>query len=350
MDLGTVAVIALIAGLVGGAVGAALVGTVGGMLRAARPDRSWSFRSASIAAAPRVYNAAPFDDFNDRATRILALAQDEAQRFNHPYIGPEHLLLGLARDGESVAGQALKALGATLSKLRSAVESTVGRGEATVAPETISLSAPTKTAISDAREEAHKVGHQQVGPEHLLLGLVRTGGMAMSLFRSLDIDPERVRREVIAALGREGPSGPLERLDADSRNVLALARQEATRSGHEYIGSENLAMALRLCSTLPVGRVWSELAIEPEALRRRIEAVVPPTPGTLPTSGTFTARVTRIFAMAQAVAAERKRDQVSPEHLLIALADEGGGAGAQVLASLGATPQRIREIVDGTKQ
>jgi ATP-dependent Clp protease ATP-binding subunit ClpA len=147
--------------------------------------------------------------------------------------------------------------------------------------------------------------------------------------------------------GHSWPAATLSGLDPDSRKVVTLARQEAIQSGHAYVGSENLAMALRLYSTPTLDRVWVQLAIDPETLRRRIEAAVPPVLSASPTEGNFTPRVSRIVGMARKIAAERKREEVAPEHLLLALAVDGGGAGADVLASLGATPQRIREIVDG---
>lgn len=136
-------------------------------------------------------------------------------------------------------------------------------------------------------------------------------------------------------------------LDADSRKVITLARQEAIQNGHSYVGSENLAMALRLYSTPALSKIWSQLAIDADTLRRRIEATVPPILGPTPMQGDFTPRILRIVAMANNLAAERKREEVPPELLLTALADEGGGTGALALASLGATAQRIREIVDG---
>ena len=138
-------------------------------------------------------------------------------------------------------------------------------------------------------------------------------------------------------------------LDADSRKVLELARQEANQAGHSYIGSENLAMALRLSTTPALDGIWSRLAIDPDALRRQIEAAVPPTKGATPAENTITPRVGRIIAMAGAIAAKRDRLDVPPEYLLMALANEGGGTGAQVLAALGATAQRVREIVDGPR-
>src|SRR5256885_721518 len=117
----------------------------------------------------------PFDRFNDRAKRVLALAQDEAIRFNHNYIGTEHLLLGLVREGEGVAARVLDSLGVELSKVRTAVEFIIGRGDSTTSPSEITLSPRTKKVIELAIDEARKLGHSHVGTEHLLLGLVREG-------------------------------------------------------------------------------------------------------------------------------------------------------------------------------
>src|SRR5438094_492991 len=128
----------------------------------------------------------PFDRFNDRAKRVLALAQDEAIRFNHNYIGTEHLLLGLVREGEGVAARVLDSLGVELSKVRTAVEFIIGRGDSTTSPSEITLSPRTKKVIELAIDEARKLGHSHVGTEHLLLGLVREGeGIASGVLESL---------------------------------------------------------------------------------------------------------------------------------------------------------------------
>ena len=354
MDLGSVAVIALVAGLAGGAVGAAVVGTVEGMLRqqAIRGPATyagrWSLRASHVyAATERFQGDAPFNDFNDRAGRVLALAQDEAQRFNHSYVGPEHLLLGLSREADGVAARVLESVGATLPRLRAAAESVIGRGETTVGK--IDLSETAKSAIGKARYEARKLGHSYIGTEHLLLGLIRGGGIPMAFLRSLEVEPDRVRDEVIATMGEPQPELTLDHLDTDSRKVMTLARQDAIQNGHSYIGTEHLAIALRLHRTPMLEKIWDQIPIDPEALRRRIEVAVPPTlSATMPTRLRTTPRVGTILTMARLLAAKRKREQVSPELFLMALADEGGGVGAQVLASFGATAERIREIVDSS--
>src|SRR5437867_8970727 len=149
----------------------------------------------------------PFDRFNGRAKRVLALAQNEAVLLNHNYIGVEHLLLGLIREGEGVAARVLDSLGVELSKVRAAVEFTVGRGDSTTAPSEITLSPRTKKVIELAIDEARKLGHSHVGTEHLLLGLVREGeGIASGVLESLGISLEALRRKVMETLGQ--PHGP----------------------------------------------------------------------------------------------------------------------------------------------
>jgi ATP-dependent Clp protease ATP-binding subunit ClpC len=138
---------------------------------------------------------------------VLALAQDEAIRFNHNYIGTEHLLLGLVREGEGVAARVLDSLGVELSKVRTAVEFIIGRGDSTTSPSEITLSPRTKKVIELAIDEARKLGHSHVGTEHLLLGLVREGeGIASGVLESLGVSLEKVRHQVIATLGQQHPA------------------------------------------------------------------------------------------------------------------------------------------------
>ena len=101
----------------------------------------------------------PFDRFNDRAKRVLALAQDEAIRFNHNYIGVEHLLLGLIREGEGVAARVLNNLGVELSKARTSVEFVIGRGDTTTTPSSPSYAAQPSTKTAPATASPHPTGH-----------------------------------------------------------------------------------------------------------------------------------------------------------------------------------------------
>src|SRR5260221_10014554 len=114
-----------------------------------------------------------FEKFTERARKVLSLAQEEAQRFNHTYIGTEHLLLGLVREGDGVAAKVLAGLGVELNKVRSAVEQVVGRGDRIVLGE-IGLTPGAKKAIELAVDAARRLNHHYVGTEHLLLGLMRS--------------------------------------------------------------------------------------------------------------------------------------------------------------------------------
>ena len=146
-----------------------------------------------------------FDKFTERARRVLTLAQEEAHRFNHNYIGTEHILLGLVREGDGVAAKVLSNLGVELNKVRSAVEFIIGRGDRTVLGE-IGLTPRAKKVIELAVDEARRLGHSYIGTEHLLLGLVREGeGIAAGVLESLGVNIERVRAETTRILSQSSP-------------------------------------------------------------------------------------------------------------------------------------------------
>ena len=151
-----------------------------------------------------------FERFTERARKVVVLAQDEARHFNHNYIGTEHLLLGLLREDEGVAAQALSSLNVVLDEVREQVESIVGYGE-----EGTGAQAPftprSKKVLELALREALQLGHNYIGTEHILLGLVRESeGVAARVLSNLDVDPDKVRREVVRRLGEERGSDPEE--------------------------------------------------------------------------------------------------------------------------------------------
>ncbi|MBF6612817.1 MAG: ATP-dependent Clp protease ATP-binding subunit [Chloroflexi bacterium] len=141
-----------------------------------------------------------FDKFTERARKTLQLAQEEAQRFNHNYIGTEHILLGLVREGDGVAARVLNNLGIELHKVRSAVEFIIGRGDRMVTGD-IGLTPRAKRVIELAIDEGRRLNHHYIGTEHLLLGLVREGeGIAAGVLESLGVSLEKVRAQVIEVL------------------------------------------------------------------------------------------------------------------------------------------------------
>ena len=144
--------------------------------------------------------ASRFEKFSEKARKVLSLAQEEAQRFNHSYIGTEHILLGLVREADGVAAKVLSNLGVELAKVRSAVEFIIGRGERTSAGE-IGLTPRAKKVIELAVDEARRLNHHYIGTEHLLIGLMREGeGVAAGVLESLGVTLDKVRGETTRIL------------------------------------------------------------------------------------------------------------------------------------------------------
>ena len=148
-----------------------------------------------------------FEKFSERARRVLSLAQEEAQRFNHNYIGTEHILLGLVRETEGVAARVLSSLTVDLSKVRSAVEFIIGRGEKPPQGE-IGLTPRAKKVVELAVDEARRMNHTYIGTEHLLIGLMREGeGVAAGVLESLGVTLDKVRAETHRILSNSGGGG-----------------------------------------------------------------------------------------------------------------------------------------------
>ena len=307
----------------------------------------------------------PFDRFTDRAKRVLALAQDEARRFNHNYIGTEHILIGLIREEEGVAARALRTLGAELDKARTALGFIVGRGDAVVAPSEITLSPRTKKVIELAVDEARKLGQTRVGTEHVLLGLAREGeGIASGILESLGITMDKVRRQVIETLGEIKPdtfiqaksdlpsnvysntlvqTGPFDLLDAAAKRVLGLAEEEARQMRHNWIGTEHMMIAL-LRSDGVAQRALEELGVKLDQARAGVFKAVPPKETDV-AEITITPRVRTLLGRAIMLAAP-SADHVKPQHLLLALVADPDGIGSGVLAELGVTPEKLRVTID----
>ena len=141
-----------------------------------------------------------FELFTKRARHVMTLAQEEAQHFQHNYIGTEHLLLGLLREGEGVASQVLSNLGIEVEQVRHAVEAIIGRGERIVDGE-LGLTPRTKKVIELALDEARRLTHHFIGTEHLLLGLIREGdGIAAGVLENFGLHLEQVRTETLRVL------------------------------------------------------------------------------------------------------------------------------------------------------
>src|SRR5689334_8226241 len=148
------------------------------------------------------------NNFTPRAQQVLALARKEADRFNHNYVGTEHLLLGLIKLGQGVAVNVLQKVGLDLETVRMEVEKQVGSGPETKMVGNIPYTPRVKKVLALAGKEAKALNHSYVGTEHILLGLLREGeGVAARVLKSLDIDIERTRNEILRELDPQFSSG-----------------------------------------------------------------------------------------------------------------------------------------------
>ncbi|MBF0485292.1 MAG: ATP-dependent Clp protease ATP-binding subunit [Candidatus Omnitrophica bacterium] len=181
-----------------------------------------------------------FNRFTERARKVIVYAKEEARRFNHDYIGTEHLLLGLIREGEGVAAAVLQKLGVDLESIRIEVEKLVQPGPQTQVVGDIPFTPRSKKALELAAEEARALGHNYIGTEHLLLGLVKEGeGMAYRVLLNLGLDLGKLRSEVMELLGsgipgygqqqppqeqRQAGASKTPAIDAYGRNLNKLAK------------------------------------------------------------------------------------------------------------------------------
>src|SRR4249919_3585575 len=173
-----------------------------------------------------------FERFTDRARRVVVLAQEEARLLNHNYIGTEHILLGLIHEGEGVAAKALESLGISLEAVRSQVEEIIGQGGSSPSGH-IPFTPRAKKVLELSLREALQLGHNYIGTEHILLGLIREGeGVAAQVLVKLGADLSRVRQQVIQLLsGYAGPQGGKETAGAPSGGGGGASEKESGQAG-----------------------------------------------------------------------------------------------------------------------
>ncbi|HDM43369.1 MAG TPA: ATP-dependent Clp protease ATP-binding subunit, partial [Firmicutes bacterium] len=173
------------------------------------------------------------EKFTSRARKVIVLARDEAERFNHNYLGTEHILLGILRDGEGIAIQAIENLGIDIEELRKEVESLLMMGEGRPIKE-IAFTARARKVFELAWDESQAMGHNYVGTEHLLLGLLREGGgIAATVLRKSGLEVELMREEIISLVSRgagieqreEAPRERTPALNEFGRDLTKLAKE-----------------------------------------------------------------------------------------------------------------------------
>lgn len=230
-----------------------------------------------------------FERFTDRAQQVVVLAQEEARLLNHNSIGTEHLLLGLVHDGEGVAAKALASLSISLEAVRAQVIEIVGKGDSAPPGGHIPFTPRAKKVFELSLREALQLGHDYIGTEHLLLGLVREGqGVAAQVLVSMGANLRPLRDQVIKLLkvspGPETQTGdfdaaawpsPLDEerwltaqrtMSARSREVLERALGEALAAAAPEIDPEHLLLAL-----LGDADLLRRAGVDPHDIQRRLE-------------------------------------------------------------------------------
>jgi ATP-dependent Clp protease ATP-binding subunit ClpC len=194
--------------------------------------------------------------FTERAQRIVLIAQEEAKRLNHDYVGPEHVLLGLIALGEGVAAQVLANLGVDLRRVRSEIEKIVGTGDNVMLLGEIPFTPRAKKVLEYAVEEAQHMGHSYVGTEHLLLGLIREEeGVAARVLGTFGSRLDVVRGEVMNLRGAPGIS-----LDpASDRATPGVSQAGLTPTAHAEERIANLVFFL-VRQHIPLNKVQDALA------------------------------------------------------------------------------------------
>jgi RNA polymerase sigma factor (sigma-70 family) len=297
-----------------------------------------------------------FDKFTHDARNALHHAQEEARRLNHDQIGPEHILLGLLRETNTVASVALKGRDLDLRKARSAVESITGRGDRKVT-EQKGLTPRAKRVIELAVDEARDLNHDYIGSEHILLGLLREGTEhGQGMLERLNIRPIMVRRVLLMLLESvESPDAPshqaqsshdqFDKFTERARKVLQLAQEEAQRFNHNYIGTEHILLGLVREGDGVAARVLNNLGIELHKVRSAVEFIIGRGDRMVMGEIGLTPRAKRVIELAVDEARRLNHHYIGTEHLLLGLVREGEGIAAGVLESLGVSLEKVRAQV-----
>jgi len=277
----------------------------------------------------------------------MALATEEAHRLQHDYVGTEHLLLGLLREGRNPAVALLLSLGVDVDRLRARLDRLVAPGVTPAPPHgRLPVTHRVKSVLEFALAEAADLGGDPPGPEHIVLGLLREGGgLAAQAFREFGVTLEKARSQLRRP--DAGPEAPLpDRLTDRARVLLEFAQEEARRLGHEAVGTEEILLGmLRLASG--VGPcVLRALGADPTAIRAEVERQVARGPGAVPGKRLpYTKRARRALEHAVEEAGRFRHKHLGTEHLLCGLLRERSGLASQVLERLGVTLEAARERV-----
>ncbi len=302
-----------------------------------------------------------FERFTDRARKVFALANREAQRFNHECVGPEHIFLGMLAESAGGGFEIFKVLAVDLSKAQVEVEKFIKPGPNMVTIGGIPRSSAAARVIRYAEEERKNLGHQWLGTEHLLLGLLREeNGIPAKVLIGLGVKESDVRQAVeersklkaktekggLSGDAMERPGLSYQKFTDSACKVMALANQEAHRFNHEYIGTEHLLLGIAKEGSSTGALVLRKFDIDLRKVRIEVEKLVEPGL-TMVTTGKLglTPRAKKVIEYAIEEASNRNYNYVGTEHLLLGLFGEKYGVAAQLLHNFGLSVEEVNEAI-----
>ena len=293
-----------------------------------------------------------FERFTERARQVVVLAQDEARALRHDHIGTEHLLLGLMREEPGVAARVLHEAGLDVESLREEVRTVRGAGATPSFGHQIPFSTGAKAALEAALRESLEVGHKFIGTEHILLGIVREPEpQVMEVLAGAGADV----RDLVARAERALPGRSIveiapdimgfERLTEFARGAIVLAQEEARVLCHNYVGTEHILLGLLREEQGGAARVLGTIGVGLDAARDQVRRTVGAGETVVVGQIPFTPHARRILTFAREEATALNHWSVGTEHMLLGLVGKHGGVATDILAELGADPERIRREV-----
>ncbi|HOJ20807.1 MAG TPA: Clp protease N-terminal domain-containing protein [Armatimonadota bacterium] len=290
---------------------------------------------------------AMWEQFTDRTSRALFFAYAEAARLGAERVGAQHLLLGLARDRDSVATRVLGRLGLPGARVRQEMVKRLAAPQDAPGGE-IALDPGVNEVFNLALEEARALGYDAIGPEHLLLGILRHGqSEAARLFADWGIDLENARREVVY-FASGGHDNPLEipgwqRFRARARRVISLAQDEALAFGQEKVAPEHLLLGLIREEDCFAARLLTRLGADLDRIREDVEARLGQRGHGSAKNVELEESARRVLSAAVEEAWSDFESDVGTEHLLLGLIREGEGIVADTLGAAGVSLERARQ-------
>lgn len=290
-----------------------------------------------------------FERFSEKAIKCIMLAQEEARRLGHNFVGTEQILLGLIGEGSGIAARVLRASGVTLSETRVEVEKIISRGSGYVAVE-IPFTPRAKRVLELSLDEAKKLDHNYIGTEHLLLGLLREGeGVASRVLENLEVPVSEVRRAVLEELGkmaylRQPPHGSISaqlynvvdtsKFTGPTMATIIHAREEARRIRHDFIGTGQLLVGL-IKSQGDAAKILTDSGLSLDSIRAAVERTRRPETR-VPIEVAFSSKATQIIVGAWKQATEEEKTLVQSTHLLLTLLQfSARNNAAEILTALG---------------